>query len=328
MKTFLFLLLTYLLASITVISQTSQEPPELKEASELTKSLVQLFKEDKFDEALRLAKRALEIRERLLPRTDPRVATSLANLGDLYMAKRDYDDARKTFERLSQMQEEQFGPNDVKLASTFDRLAALYYLDRKPEKADELYQRALAAREKAFGPENVQVADTLYAMAQFYRFRREYKRALASYKRSLLIYGAARGVTAPEFERASTGLSCLAYESNNDAIFEERKEIYKQFAPELPVAPPAEVINGKAIYLDKPAYPLEARSFRLSGAVIVHVDIDEQGKVIGAKDLCQGLPYLSQTAVKAAFKARFTPTKVSGMPVKVTGVIVYKFFAP
>jgi len=147
MKRLLCLLLTSLLASTTVISQSSQEP-ELKEAAELSRALVQLFKQEKFDEALPLAKRALEIRERLLPRTDARVALSLANLGDVYMAKHEYDNARKTFERLLQMQEEQFGPTDVKLAPTWDRLAALYYHDNKGGKAEELYQRALAAREK------------------------------------------------------------------------------------------------------------------------------------------------------------------------------------
>jgi hypothetical protein len=44
-----------LLASSIVISQTSQEPPELAEASELTKSVAKLFDEKKFDEALPLA---------------------------------------------------------------------------------------------------------------------------------------------------------------------------------------------------------------------------------------------------------------------------------
>jgi tetratricopeptide (TPR) repeat protein len=199
------------------ISQTAQEPPELTEATELTKSVVKLFKERKFDEALPLAKRALEIRERLLPRTDQRVALSLGNLGDVYMAKCDYDNARKTYERLLAVQEEQIGPNDVKLATSLDRLALLYYEDRKPAKAEELYQRALAVREKALGPENIQVADTLYAMGQFYRIRRKYDRAFASYKRSLEIYGVAKGVTTAEFQRASAGLSCLGYESRTSA---------------------------------------------------------------------------------------------------------------
>src|ERR1043165_842578 len=52
--------------------------------------------------------------------------------------------------------------------------------------------------------------------------------------------------------------------------------------------------------------------------------IDESGKVISAKALC-GHPLLQRAGVKAAYAAKFTPTVVSGSPVKVTGVITYKF---
>ncbi|HKG46798.1 MAG TPA: TonB family protein [Pyrinomonadaceae bacterium] len=326
MKTFILVLLA-LFVSNAFFPQASPESPELKEAADLAKSVVGLFNEQKFDEALVAAKRALEIRERLLPRTDPRVVQSLGHVGDLYLSKRDYDNARKLFERLLLIQEERFGPTDVNLAFVCDRLAVLYNRDGKPAKAEELYQRALAAREKAFGPEHVQVADTLYALAQFYRHRREYDRALASYKRSLMIYGRAGGVTTAGFGRASTGLSCLGYESQNTAIFKELEEIQKQFAPALPVVAPAEILNGRAVSLAKPDYPAAARDMRLSGSVIVHVKIDEQGKVTSAKDACQGLPYLSESSVKAALKSRFSPTKLSGVPVKVKGVIRYNFVA-
>ena len=325
MKRFVCLLLTSLLITSTVVSQSSQEPPELSEASEMTKSAAKYFKEGKFDEALPLARRALEIREQMLPPTDPRVTMALTNLGDLYLAKRDYDDARKTFERLLQMQEAQLGPGDVKLAFTLDRLAALYYRDDKARKAEESYKRALALREKALGPEDIQIADTLYAMGQFYRFRKEYDHALASYKRSLLIYGPSKGPTTPEFQRSITGLSCLGYVSQNKALMKELEEIQKQFAPGLPPTLSAKILNGDAVSLAKPEYPPAARERQLSGMVVVHVEIDEQGKVISAKDMCQGPPYLSESSVKAALKSRFAPTQISGVPVKTTGVLRFNF---
>ena len=206
MNKFIILLFTSLLTSSIVISQTSPEPPELNEASELTKSVAKLYKEEKFDEALSLAKRALEIRERFLPRIDPRVSMSIGYLGDVYLAKRDFGNAKKNFERLLLLQEERLGPTDVNLAFTLHRLALLSYRDGKSDKAEELYQRALTIREKASGPDSVPVADTLYALAQLYRVRRDYDRALATYKRSLMIYGRANGVTTAEFQRVSTGL--------------------------------------------------------------------------------------------------------------------------
>lgn len=325
MKRFLIFLLTSLLASNAVISQ--QEPPELAEATELTKSVAKLFKEDKFDEALPLAKRALEIRERLLPRTDPRVTMSLGYLGDVYMARRDYDDAKKTFERLLVLQEEQGGPDDVKLASTLDRLAVLYNRDKKPAKAEELYQRALALREKTFGPEDVQVAETYYALGQFYRIRKEFDKALNSYRRSLAIYARNSGNTADGFERASTGFSCVGYESGNKAILKELQAIRKQYAPAKPAPEADKILNGYAVVLAKPEYPVRAREQHLSGTVVVQVEIDEEGKVISAKDVCGGIPYLGEASVKAALKSRFAPTTISGVPVKTKGVLQFNFIA-
>src|SRR6185369_15599540 len=247
MKILIILFITSLL-----FSQSAPEPPELAQATELTNSVAKLFKEDKFDEALPLAKRALEIRERLLPRTDPRITMSLGYVGDLYMAKRDYDNAKKTFERLLQLQEEQGGPNDVKLASTLDRLAVLYNRDGKPAKAEELYQRALALREKARGPEDIQVAETYYALGQFYRIHKDFDKALNSYRRSLAIYVRQSANTADGFERASTGFSCVGYESGDDAVFKELEAIRKQFAPAQPRPPVDKILNPYAVTLAKP----------------------------------------------------------------------------
>jgi protein TonB len=86
------------------------------------------------------------------------------------------------------------------------------------------------------------------------------------------------------------------------------------------------VLNGKAISLPKPAYPPIARAAHASGTVVVQVLIDENGNVVSAKAV-SGHPLLQAVAVSAARQARFSPTKLSGQPVKVTGVIQYNFVA-
>jgi periplasmic protein TonB len=86
------------------------------------------------------------------------------------------------------------------------------------------------------------------------------------------------------------------------------------------------VLNGKAISLPKPAYPPIARAAHASGTVVVQVLIDENGSVVSATAV-SGHPLLTQAAVNAARSARFSPTKLSGQPVKVTGVIQYNFVA-
>ena len=84
------------------------------------------------------------------------------------------------------------------------------------------------------------------------------------------------------------------------------------------------VLNGKAISLPKPQYPAIARAAHAAGTVVVQVLIDENGSVVSAKAL-SGHPLLQAVAVSAARQARFSPTKLSGQPVKVTGVIQYNF---
>ena len=84
------------------------------------------------------------------------------------------------------------------------------------------------------------------------------------------------------------------------------------------------VVNGKATSLPKPVYPAIARAARASGVVTVQVLIDEFGKVVSARPV-SGHPLLLKESVQAAYPARFTPTRLSNQPVKVSGVITYNF---
>src|SRR5215213_2772375 len=84
------------------------------------------------------------------------------------------------------------------------------------------------------------------------------------------------------------------------------------------------VVNSKASNLVTPAYPASARAVRASGAVNVQVTIDEKGNVVAASAV-SGHPLLRAAAVAAARASKFTPTLLSGKPVKVTGIVVYNF---
>jgi TonB family protein len=84
------------------------------------------------------------------------------------------------------------------------------------------------------------------------------------------------------------------------------------------------VLNGRALELPAPEYPDIARRMRTVGLISVEVIIDSNGKVISAK-AGPGSSVLQQAAVKAAYRARFSPTTLSGQPVKVSGVINYNF---
>jgi len=101
--------------------------------------------------------------------------------------------------------------------------------------------------------------------------------------------------------------------------------------PPAPTPPPKPktvvsggVLNGKAISKPQPAYPPIAKAARASGTVTVQILVDESGRVVSASAV-SGHPLLQQAAVAAARNAKFSPTLLSGQPVKVSGVITYNF---
>ena len=105
------------------------------------------------------------------------------------------------------------------------------------------------------------------------------------------------------------------------------------------------VLNGKAVSLPKPKYPEEAKAAKLEGTVRIKVVIDEEGNVESAEpateaayvtktdangnkeevEVPQADPILVEAARTAALEAKFSPTRLSGAPVKVAGVVTYNF---
>ena len=119
--------------------------------------------------------------------------------------------------------------------------------------------------------------------------------------------------------------TCTGTNTTNTPVVENR-------TPPPVVDPPkpstlrvsAPVILAKVVDLPKPAYPTIAKQARIQGPVNVQILVDETGKVISAQAV-KGSPMLTQAAVNAALRARFTPTKLGDQPVKVQGVITYNF---
>ena len=113
------------------------------------------------------------------------------------------------------------------------------------------------------------------------------------------------------------------------------------------------VLNGKSISLPKPEYTQAMSLSGIEGTVQISVLIDENGNVISAEPVFDDKPrivpdpksssgdvqnykiikpeppnpLLADSARRAAMKAKFSPTMLSGVPVRVTGIIVYNFRA-
>lgn len=326
MKTILsFSLFGILVFASSSLGQDAQKTPDLTEAAALDETVVKLFNEKKYREALPLALRALEIQERLLPADDERIELALMRVGDVQFASNDLNAAKDTYNRLLQKQVLRVGADALPLASTFDRLAVVYFRENSDRDAQNASTRALTIREAKLGPNHPDVAQTLYGLGEQFRMRGKANSGLPFYLRALSIYAEHSGIKSPEFEKASQGFMCSVYESKRWDVYKDLIEIRKQYTPSTSDTIDGGVLNGRALSLPKPAYPMGARERKEEGVVVVKVLIDETGKVITANDICQGPPNISAASVKAAMKARFTPTKMLGQPVKVTGIIQYNF---
>jgi protein TonB len=129
--------------------------------------------------------------------------------------------------------------------------------------------------------------------------------------------------TAPMAPGSGTG-NILAGPSKVEVKTDDAPPPPPKPTPRAPIS--GGVLNGKAVRLVQPPYPPIARSAHASGSVSVQITIDENGNVISAHAV-SGHPLLQAAAVGAARASKFTPTKLSGQPVKVSGVIIYNFVA-
>ncbi len=345
MKKFLSILGASLICAAVASGQTNVNPTspagaqapatkaaalsELEESIRLSESVGELFNAGKYDEALPLAKHAIELREKILGIDHPSLVPFLSNLGEIYIAKRKFDDALPLFQRALAISENKFGAEHLNVSAPLLRLAALSFVKGHKDQAELFYQRALAIREKALGMDDVKVGDVVYSLAEFYRNTGQYKKGEPLFERAIAIRGKALGIEHPDFIKTVEKFGCLFYQNRQgDATKEwmKRKElILKPFTKEK--VETGGILNGKAISLPKPDYPVEAKQGHYGGMVQIKVTIDEAGKVTSAVDVCGSNLYLFKAARDSALDARFSPTKLNGQAVKVTGIIIYNFLA-
>src|SRR5437667_4783818 len=215
-----------------------------------------------------------------------------------------------------------------------------------------LLERSLAIREQSYGAESSPVSETLHALANVYQVDRKYEQSEPLYLRSVTIKEKVLGRANPNTVEAMKDFACLQIknmpfpavkeETKTDLTEaeKEKKSVVQRASCWLygfkdncdkesysPRPKPTTVLNGKAIKLATPPYPVAARSKHLSGTIYVAVMIDEEGKVIKAKSVCGGYPELNDAAIGAARASRFTSTKTNDQALQVTGLIVYRFVA-
>jgi tetratricopeptide (TPR) repeat protein len=160
-----------------------------------------------FEQAAKMLREALAIRERALDTEPADVATSLSNLALLMHYQNDLAGARVLCERALAIREEVLDSDHPDTAISLNNLASLLQDQGDLEGARPLYERALAVSEKVFGPEHFETATQLDNLGVLFKHLGRLMEARGLLERALAIREKALG---PNHSDTALSLNNLA----------------------------------------------------------------------------------------------------------------------
>ncbi len=146
-----------------------------------------LWHQGRLDEAEEVHRRALALREGILPADHTDIGQSLHNLGALRYFAGDLAEAERLWRRSAEIEEANHGPDDWNLATSLHTLAIVCSDQNRFDEALELEQRSLAIREKVLGPDHPHVALSLTTLGNIYREMGQAAKAEPAIRRAISI---------------------------------------------------------------------------------------------------------------------------------------------
>jgi tetratricopeptide (TPR) repeat protein len=270
-------------------AQPRPSPPTsqavLDEADRLDKQVEKLYRERKFGEAIPLAERTLDIREKALGAMHPDVAESLSNLAQLYQSQGAHAKAEPLYVRALDIREKALGLMHPDVAQSLNSLGEFYSDQGAYAKAEPLLVRALDIREKALGPMHPDVANSLNNLGELYLAKGAYPKAEPLLVRALDIHEKALGPMHPDLAHILDNLAELyraggAYPKAEPLLVRALNIREKALGPAHPDV--ANTLNKVAeLYHDQGAYPkaeslyIRALGIREKALGPMHPDVAE-----------------------------------------------------
>ncbi len=144
-------------------------------------------KQERYDDAARVLRRALSISETNLDQQHPYIAVTLRNLGTLHRHQEQYDEAEGYVRRALDIDAGALGTHHPQLAKDYTQLAAIASARGLQSEAELYLKKGLSLRQQAYGPDHPEVAISLLAMADGYRDHDQFDQAEPLYERVLEI---------------------------------------------------------------------------------------------------------------------------------------------
>jgi tetratricopeptide (TPR) repeat protein len=153
----------------------------------LQQQLNQLIGQGKYQEAIPIAERAVEVAKRTEGPDHPKIADALNYLGFIFQKIGNYAKAEPIYREALRIRQKVLGPEDPHTALSLNNLAVLYQDMGEYAKAEPIYQEALRIRQKVLGPEHLDTASSLNDLAVLYQDMGEYAKAEPLYQEALRI---------------------------------------------------------------------------------------------------------------------------------------------
>ena len=175
----------------------------------LNQQVQTLFTQGKYQQAIPLAQKAVEIAKRVYGPEHAGTATSLNNLGELYWAMGEYVKAEPLVQDALRIRQKILGPEHSDTALSLNDLGAVYWAMGEYGKTASLLQEALRIRQKVLGPEHRDTAKSLNNLAELYLAMGEYVKAEPLYQEALRIWQKVLGPEHPETALTLDNLAML-----------------------------------------------------------------------------------------------------------------------
>lgn len=169
--------------------------------------------------------RALKLREAVLGRRHPAVASALSNLGVFQGRKGKFAEAEKLFREALAIREETLGPDHPDVAVSLNNLGMSLNAQGHGREAEPLLRRGLAIRERALPPGHPDLAANLEALAVLIEDEGRTREAESLHRRALAIDEKALGPRHPKTLLVLSNLGeCLSLQGR----FEEAEVVLRR----------------------------------------------------------------------------------------------------
>src|SRR5271166_5612502 len=249
----------FVLLALGFLIFASSSLAEDEDLGSLNQRIYKLFAEGKYQEAIPLAEKAVEIATRVLSPEDPETATSLNNLGELYSNMHQYAKAEALLQEALRIRQKVLGREHPYTAFSLNNLGILYQAMAKYAKAEPLYQEALRIRRKVLGREHPDTALILNNLGTLYQAMVEYPKAETILQEAVRIYQKALGSehqdTAMSLDNLGMLYQAMGEYGKAEPLLQEGLRVYRKVSGSEHPDTATSLNNLAMLYLAMGEYP-------------------------------------------------------------------------